>query len=149
MKSIKEHKYWTKIFEDAATKIDDLEVLYEFYEAGDIEDAELDAAYEKAQEALEDLEFKSTLSGEEDGMNCVIELNSGAGGTESCDWAEMLERMYIMWGEKNNFKITEIERADGDVAGIKSATLEVEGDFAYGHLKGENGVPALAYKTLM
>lgn len=143
MKSIKEHKYWTKIYEDASSKIDDLEVLNEFYELGEVEEGEVNNAYNNALEALEDLEFKSTLGGEEDSMNCVIELNSGAGGTESCDWSEMLERMYIMWGEKNGFKITEMERVDGDVAGIKSATLEVEGDFAYGHLKGENGVHRL------
>lgn len=143
MKSIKEHKYWTRIFEEAESKVDDAEVLLEFLDMGESNQAEVDTAIKNAEEAVEELEFKSTLSGEEDNMNCVIEINSGAGGTESCDWAEMLERMYIMWGEKNGFKVKEIDRVDGDVAGIKSATMEVEGDFAYGHLKGENGVHRL------
>lgn len=143
MKSIKEHKYWVRIFDEASSKVDDAEVLLEFSEADESSEAELKAAFQAAEEALEELEFKSTLNGEEDGMNCVIEINSGAGGTESCDWAEMLERMYIMWGEKSSYKVKEIDRVEGDVAGIKSATMEVEGDFAYGHLKGENGVHRL------
>lgn len=143
MKSIKEHKYWTRIYNEAVSKIEDAEVLLEFSDAGEIEEEELRNAFNSAEEALEELEFKSTLNGEEDGMNCVIEINSGAGGTESCDWSEILQRMYIMWGEKNGYKIKEIDRVDGDVAGIKSATMEVEGDFAYGHLKGENGVHRL------
>lgn len=97
----------------------------------------------KIVELLDDLEFKNMLSGEEDNMTAVLEINSGAGGTESCDWAEMLMRMYIMWAEKQGFKIRELDYNKGDAAGIKSVTLEIEGEFAYGYLKGENGVHRL------
>jgi len=101
-------------------------------------------AQEKATiKFLEDLEFKNMLSGEEDVLSAVVNINSGAGGTESCDWAEMLMRMYIRWGERNGYKVTEVDRTDGDVAGIKSASLEFEGEFAYGFLKSENGVHRL------
>ncbi|MEY4898063.1 MAG: hypothetical protein RL525_1456 [Bacteroidota bacterium] len=89
---------------------------------------------------VEDLEFKNMLQSEEDHLGCVIEINAGAGGTESCDWAQMLMRMYLMWAEKNKFSITELDRQDGDVAGVKSVSLEIKGDFAFGYLKGENGV---------
>ena len=107
---------------------------------GEASEAEVDKAYNLTLEILEDLEFRNMLQSEEDKLGCVIEINAGAGGTESCDWAEMLHRMYIMWAEKNNFKVAELERQDGDVAGIKSVSLEITGDFAYGFLKGENGV---------
>jgi len=94
-------------------------------------------------QAVDELEFKSTLNGEEDGLGAVVEINAGAGGTESCDWASMLMRMYDMWGTKKGFKVRELDRQDGDVAGVKSVSLEIEGDFAYGLLKGENGVHRL------
>ncbi|GAB4395850.1 MAG: hypothetical protein OHK0053_07050 [Microscillaceae bacterium] len=103
----------------------------------------MDKAFEKLQKALEDLEFKKMLSGEEDALSAILEINPGAGGTESNDWAEMLMRMYILWGEKNGYKVKEINYQPGEVAGLKSATLEVEGDFAYGHLKAEIGVHRL------
>lgn len=132
---------------DAYTKaeavLDDLEVLYEFYLEGEGSEEVIEKQLAQLTDMLDDLEAKSTLSAPEDKLNAVMEINSGAGGTESCDWADMLLRMYIMWGEKNGFKVKEIDRVDGDVAGIKSAALEFEGDFVYGNLKGENGVHRL------
>lgn len=110
---------------------------------GEVEDAEVDAQYDKTIEALEDLEFKNMMSDEEDQLNAVIEINAGAGGTESNDWASMLQRMYLMWAERNGFKTQLLDQVDGDVAGIKSCSIEVSGDFVYGYLKGENGVHRL------
>lgn len=118
----------------------DLEVLREFEEAGDVSSDEVDRHYGMVLELLENLEFKNMLQNEEDHLGCVLEINAGAGGTESCDWAEILMRMYIMFAEKNGFSISELERTDGEVAGIKSVSLEIKGDFAYGYLKSENGV---------
>ena len=122
------------------TAAGEAEILLEFAAMGEASEAEVDKAYNLTLEILEDLEFRNMLQSEEDKLGCVMEINAGAGGTESCDWAEMLHRMYIMWAEKNNFKVAELERQDGDVAGIKSVSLEITGDFAYGFLKGENGV---------
>jgi len=118
-------------------------ITKEFYEADEATESEVNEAYEKTLKLVEELEFKSTLNGEEDSLNAVVEINAGAGGTESCDWAHMLLRMYEMWASKKGFKIKLLERQDGDVAGIKSASIEIEGDFAYGLLKGENGVHRL------
>ncbi len=118
-------------------------VLFEFQKAGEATEQEVDQHYKASLKLLEDLEFKNMLSGEEDACSAVLTINSGAGGTESCDWADMLMRMYIRWGERYGYKVTEVDRTDGDVAGIKSATLEFEGDFAYGYLKSENGVHRL------
>jgi peptide chain release factor 2 len=118
----------------------DLEVLREFEEAGDVSSDEVDRHHAMVLELLENLEFKNMLQNEEDHLGCVLEINAGAGGTESCDWAEILMRMYIMFAEKNGFSISELERTDGEVAGIKSVSLEIKGDFAYGYLKSENGV---------
>ena len=123
--------------------MDDLDVLNEFHEAGDVGEEELDREFEKAATAVEELEFKKMLSKEEDQLGAVIEINPGAGGTESQDWADMLNRMYIMWGEKSGYKVAQIDYQSGDVAGIKSATLELEGPFAYGKLKSEIGVHRL------
>lgn len=123
--------------------LDDLEVLHEFHEAGDVEEEELDREYKKALSEVEELEFKKMLSREEDQLSAVVEINPGAGGTESQDWADMLNRMYIMWGEKNGYKVSQIDYQAGEVAGIKSATLEIEGPFAYGKLKSEIGVHRL------
>lgn len=123
--------------------MDDLQVLAEFHAEGEADAKDVEAQYEKALESIEELEFKNMLSGEEDSMNAILQINSGAGGTESCDWAEMLMRMYIMWGEKNGYKVKELDLQRGDVAGIKSCELELEGEFAYGYLKGENGVHRL------
>jgi peptide chain release factor 2 len=118
-------------------------VLNEFHLAGDVGEDELHNEYIKTAKTVEDLEFKKMLSGEEDQLSATIEINPGAGGTESQDWADMLNRMYIMWGEKNGYKVTQVNYQSGDVAGIKSATIEIEGDFAYGKLKSEIGVHRL------
>jgi peptide chain release factor 2 len=122
-------------------------VLYEFYKEGEGTEAEVDERYRQAREAIEDLEFRSTLNRPEDELGAILEINAGAGGTEANDWAEMLLRMYQMWASKNGFKITELDRQDGDAAGIKSAAIELEGDFVYGLLKGENGVHRLVRKS--
>jgi peptide chain release factor 2 len=123
--------------------IDDLEVLNEFHEAGDVGEEELDLEYKKAERAVEELEFKKMLSREEDQLSAIVEINPGAGGTESNDWADMLNRMYIMWGEKNGYTVSQIDYQPGEVAGIKSASLEIDGPFAYGKLKSEIGVHRL------
>jgi peptide chain release factor 2 len=121
----------------------DFETLFEFYQAGDVSEVEIDTEYKKAEQAIEALEFKKMLSNEEDILSAMIEINPGAGGTESCDWAGMLMRMYIMWAEQNGFAVREVNYQAGEVAGIKSVTLEIDGDFAYGYLKSEIGVHRL------
>jgi peptide chain release factor 2 len=118
-------------------------VLNEFHDAGDASDEELEVEYKRTAQAVEELEFKKMLSREEDQLSAMIEINPGAGGTESQDWADMLNRMYIMWGEKSGYKVTQVDYQAGEVAGIKSATLEIDGPFAYGKLKGESGVHRL------
>jgi peptide chain release factor 2 len=118
-------------------------MFVEFFEMGEATEAEIESQYATTLKLVEKLEFKNMLSGEEDRLGAIVTINSGAGGTESQDWAEMLMRMYIRWGERNNHKITTIDIQEGDIAGFKSATLEFEGDFAYGNLKGENGVHRL------
>jgi peptide chain release factor 2 len=123
--------------------LDDLEVLNEFHEAGDVGEEELDREYERTAKTIEELEFKKMLSKEEDQLSAMVEINPGAGGTESQDWADMLNRMYIMWGEKSGYKVSQVDYQTGDVAGIKSATIEVDGPFAYGKLKAEIGVHRL------
>ena len=123
--------------------MEDLEVLNEFHEAGEVGDDELEKEYRKVFKAVEELEFKKMLSKEEDQLSAMVEINPGAGGTESQDWADMLNRMYIMWGEKNGYTVTQVNYQSGEVAGIKSATLEIDGDFAYGKLKSEIGVHRL------
>jgi len=123
--------------------VEDLEVLLEFKQLGEVSEEELDAQYEKTLRFLEDLEFKNMMSSEEDQLDAIIQVNAGAGGTESNDWAGMILRMYTMWAEKNGYKVSLVDEVSGDVAGIKSASLEVTGDFAYGYLKGENGVHRL------
>jgi peptide chain release factor 2 len=123
--------------------VEDTVVMLEFFQAGDASEADLKEQYAAALQKVEELEFKNMLSAEEDQLNAVMQITAGAGGTESCDWASMLMRMYIMWGEKNGYKVTEQDSQEGDVAGIKTVTLQFEGDFAYGYLKGENGVHRL------
>lgn len=117
--------------------------MYEFFKEGEVDEAELTPQYEATQEAIEELEFKNMLSEEGDQLSAVIQITAGAGGTESCDWAEMLMRMYMMWAEKRGFKIKELNHQAGDVAGVKTVTLEFEGEYAFGWLKGENGVHRL------
>ena len=123
--------------------IEEVEVLMEFQKEGEASEEEVDQQYEKALAAVEELEFHSTLNQPEDELGCILEINSGAGGTEACDWSAMLQRMYTMWGEKNKFKVKLLNEQPGDVAGVKSVELEIAGDFAYGMLKGENGVHRL------
>jgi peptide chain release factor 2 len=118
-------------------------VLSDFLANNEISEDEINISYEELLDTLEDLEFKMMLNKKEDSMSAILQITAGAGGTESCDWAEMLLRMYLMWGEKNNFKIKELNNQSGDVAGIKTATIQIDGDFAFGWLKGENGVHRL------
>lgn len=143
MKVIRGLKVWIEAFDQLRTMLDDLEVLFEFAKAGEAEESEVDQVHSKIVESIEELELKNMLSGEEDGLSAVLQITSGAGGTESCDWASMLMRMYIMWAEKNGYNIKELNYQEGDVAGIKTVTLEINGDFAFGYLKGENGVHRL------
>jgi len=143
MKSIKEKKSWIKDYNSAKIFLDELEVVYEFHKEGDATDIQLESAYETTVALIEKLEFKNMLSEEGDSLSAVIQITAGAGGTESCDWANMLMRMYIMYAEKSGFKIKELNLQEGDVAGIKTVTLEIDGDYAFGWLKGENGVHRL------
>ena len=143
LKQTKIKKDWTKSYFNLSTNMDDLELLFEFYKSGEATEEEVESQFKITAHVLEDIEFKNMLSGKEDILGCVIQINSGAGGTESCDWAEMLMRMYTMWGNKHGYKIIETDRTEGDAAGIKSVTLEFLGDFAFGYLKGENGVHRL------
>ncbi len=118
-------------------------MAYEFFKEGELTEEELDLQFEKANTHIENLEFKNMLSDEGDSMSAVLQITAGAGGTESCDWASMLMRMYMMWGEKEGYKIKELNYQEGEVAGIKTVTLEFEGDYSFGYLKGENGVHRL------
>jgi peptide chain release factor 2 len=123
--------------------VDDVNTLYDFFKSGDATEEETQVQFNVALKQLEEIEFKNMLRGEEDSLSCVLQINAGAGGTESCDWASMLLRMYAMWAEKHGYKITELDYNAGDVAGVKSVSLQIDGDFAYGYLKGENGVHRL------
>lgn len=143
MKSIKLPKYWVGLYDDLAGSLSDLEIYYEFSQAGELGADELESHYQACVKQFEELEFKNMLRSEEDQMYAVLTINSGAGGTESQDWASMLMRMYIMWGERQGYSVKEIDIQEGDEAGIKSVTLEFQGDFAYGYLKSENGVHRL------
>ena len=120
-----------------------MEILFEYFKEGEVNDEEINIQYIQCKEHIENIEFKNMLSNEGDEMSAVIQITAGAGGTESCDWAQMLMRMYVMWAEKNKFKIKELDLQQGDVAGVKSVTLEIEGDYGFGWLKGENGVHRL------
>ncbi len=141
--SIKSKKIWTDAFQQVEAAVEDTAVMLEFFAAGDASEAEMQDQYEIAVERVQELEFKNMLSSDEDQLNAVLQITAGAGGTESCDWAFMLMRMYIMWGEKNGYKVTEQDMQEGDVAGVKTVTLQIEGEFAYGYLQGENGVHRL------
>ena len=143
MKKIRNLKFWTDSYSGVESSYDDLAVLYDFFKEGEVEEAEVMEQYENTVTAIDELEFKNMLSAEEDSLNAVVQITAGAGGTESCDWASMLMRMYLMWGEKSGYKVKELDHQPGDVAGIKSVTLEMDGDFAFGYLKGENGVHRL------
>ena len=143
MKFIQSKKQWVDDYNDVRVLVNDLEVLIEFFQEGDVSEAEVEKQYEKALSVLEKMEFKNMLSEEGDELPAVLQITAGAGGTESCDWAAMLMRMYMMWAEKNGYKVKELNYQEGDVAGIKTVTLEIDGAFAFGWLKGENGVHRL------
>ncbi|MBZ0204904.1 MAG: peptide chain release factor 2 [Flavobacteriales bacterium] len=143
MRKIRELKRWVGMYENVKREVDDAVVTYEFFKAKEASEVELEAQFKKASDALEELEFKNMLSAEEDPLSAVVQITSGAGGTESNDWALMLLRMYRMWAEKEGYQVKILDYQDGDSAGIKQATMEVGGEFAFGMLKGENGVHRL------
>jgi peptide chain release factor 2 len=143
LKKVNQVKFWVKGYQTANTAVDELLILLDFFEAGEASENEVEEQYHQALQAIEELESKNMLRKPEDALGAIVKLNSGAGGTESLDWTEMLMRMYIRWAEKNNYKVRELNYQPGEEAGVKTVTLELEGDFAYGYLKGENGVHRL------
>jgi peptide chain release factor 2 len=143
MKEIKVNEYWVDLYKQTEAAVEDFAVLFEFWKAGDATEEETKVAYDKALTMLDDAEFKATLNEPEDELPAVLQINSGAGGTESQDWAEILARMYRMYGEKQGWKVKELDWQWGDGAGIKTCTYEFEGPFAYGFLKAESGVHRL------
>ena len=143
MKHIRNLKYWVATYDELKTILDDLEVLMEFAKEDPSEEESVDLLADELTKKIEELELKNMLSGEEDALSAVIQITAGAGGTEACDWAGMLMRMYIMWSEKHGYKTKELNFQEGDVAGVKTVTIEIEGEFAFGYLKGENGIHRL------
>ncbi len=143
MKEIKMNEYWIHLFQNVASSVEDFAVLFEFWKAGDASEMETKEAFDKAVANIEEAEFKSTLNKPEDELPAILQINPGAGGTESQDWAEMLLRMYTMYGEKQGWTVSSLDYQEGDGAGIKSATLQFDGPFAYGFLKAESGVHRL------
>ncbi|PDH53974.1 MAG: peptide chain release factor 2 [Cryomorphaceae bacterium MED-G14] len=143
LKKIKSIKDWVVGFELAESLCDELEITYEYFKNKEVQEDGLTEIYEKCKKTLEELEFKNMLSSEGDELSTVLQITAGAGGTESCDWASMLTRMYMMWCEKRGFKTKQLNLVDGDVAGIKTITIEIQGDYSFGWLKGENGVHRL------
>jgi peptide chain release factor 2 len=143
MREIRGLKFWTNGYEELARLRDDLDTIWEFYDINEATEEDVDLEGKKLSDKLDEVEFRKMMGEEGDELSAVIEINSGAGGTESQDWASMLMRMYIMWAEKNGYKVREVDLQDGDVAGIKSVTLEIAGEYAYGNLKSENGVHRL------
>ncbi|MEL6811750.1 MAG: peptide chain release factor 2 [Bacteroidota bacterium] len=143
MKQLRNKKKWVEDYEKGITLTEDAEIIYEFFKEGEGKAENVETRYQQALEAIEALEFRNMLSDEGDDLSAVLQITAGAGGTESCDWANMLMRMYLMWAEKNGFKVKELNFQPGDVAGIKTVTLELEGEYAFGWLKGENGVHRL------
>ena len=143
MKKVRELKSWIEGYEQVTSAVGDLQVLFDFAKEGEATEEEVDAQYQETIRVLEDIEMRNMLRREEDHFGAIMKINSGAGGTESMDWASMLYRMYIRWGELNGYKVKHVDYQEGEEAGIKSATLECEGDYAYGYLKPENGVHRL------
>lgn len=143
MAKVNKIKIWVKSYDTAQSNVEDLKVLIEFLSEGESTEEEVEELMLSVLSEIEDLESKNMLRKDEDILGAVVKLNSGAGGTESLDWTEMLMRMYIRWGEKNGFKVKEVAYQAGDEAGVKTVTLEITGDYAYGYLKGENGVHRL------
>ncbi len=143
MKYLRSLKKWVEDYKNIISQIEELEILFEYHKEGEATEEEIDKAHNKLVLLLEEVEFKNMLSEEGDSLSAVLQITAGAGGTESCDWANMLMRMYLMYAEKSSFKVKELNFQEGDVTGIKTVTLEIEGDFAFGWLKGENGVHRL------
>lgn len=143
LKQLRSKKKWVEDYEEIFTQFEDLQVLMDFAKEDPDSEKELDESFPQLLEKIEDLEFRNMLSNEGDELSAVLQITAGAGGTESCDWASMLMRMYTMWAEKQGYKIRELNFQEGDVAGVKTVTLEIEGEFAFGYLKGENGVHRL------
>jgi peptide chain release factor 2 len=143
LKKTRQLKFWVEACDGLKSQLEDLEVLIDFFHSGDGAESDIDKLFKDLTAQIEKLELKNMLSGEEDTLNAVLQVTAGAGGTESCDWAAMLLRMYTMWAEKNGCKVRELNYQEGDVAGIKTVTLEIEGESAFGYLKGENGVHRL------
>jgi len=143
MKSIRSLKYWIDAFDTLKTELEDIEILFEFAKEGEGDEEDVDQQFAELSEKVEELELKNMLSSEEDSLSAVLQITAGAGGTESCDWASMLMRMYTMWAQKNGYKLKELNYQEGDVAGVKTVTMEIDGEFAFGYLKGENGVHRL------
>lgn len=143
MRALQSRKQWLTDYDKAKQLLGDLEVLFEFFKSEEVTIEELEEQYLQTATLIEGLEFKNMLSDEGDSLAAVLQITAGAGGTESCDWASMLMRMYTMWADKNGFKVRELNFQAGDVAGIKTVTIEIDGDYAFGWLKGENGVHRL------
>jgi len=143
VKVLRSKKKWVEDYNKAVSMTDELHIAYEFYKEGELTADELDEQFNSTNLHIENIEFKNMLSDEGDSLSAVLQITAGAGGTESCDWASMLMRMYMMWGEKNGYKIKELNFQEGEVAGIKTVTLEFEGDYSFGYLKGDNGVHRL------
>ena len=143
MKKVRELKSWIEGYEQVTSAVEDLQVLFDFAKEGEATEEEVDEQYKETVRVLEDIEMRNMLRREEDHFGAIMKINSGAGGTESMDWASMLYRMYIRWGELNGYKVKHVDYQEGEEAGIKSATLEFEGDYAYGYPKSENGVHRL------
>ena len=143
MKVLRTKKKWVDEYNSIASAVNDLEVLVEFNREGDVSDEEVEEQYQNTLPIIEAIEFKNMLSEEGDNLGAVLQITAGAGGTESCDWASMLMRMYLMWADKHGYKVKELNYQDGDVAGVKTVTLEIDGEYAFGYLKGENGVHRL------
>jgi peptide chain release factor 2 len=143
MKKLKGLKFWVQSFNQAQQAVQDAEVLLEFFKEAEVEIQEIDSQLNATETLIENLEFRNMLSEEGDELSAVLQITAGAGGTESCDWASMLMRMYQMWAEKNGYQLKELNYQEGDVAGIKTVTLQIDGDFGFGWLKGENGVHRL------
>lgn len=143
VKNLRSKKKWVDDYNKCVDLAEELQLTFEFFKEGETTEEEVDAIYNSTITHIEDIEFRNMLSEEGDNLSAVLQITAGAGGTESCDWASMLMRMYLMWAEKQGYKVKELNFQEGDVAGVKTVTLEIEGDFAFGYLKGENGVHRL------
>ncbi len=143
LREIKTSKRWVEGFQGVFAQLEDLEVIFDFQKEGEATEEEVNTQYASVGEAIDDLEFRSTLNRQEDELGCLLEINAGAGGTEACDWVTMLLRMYQMWAEKSGYKVAQLNSVEGDAAGLRNVEIEIVGEFAYGLLKGENGVHRL------